>query len=241
MGRPREAMVMDMLGTLVNVVAIVIGSLSGHFLIPAIPKSMSQTVTAGVALAVVLIGLDMALITQNLLIIILSLALGGAIGELAGIQGALDRIGERVRQAVPSAIGAGDAFVTATLIFCVGPMAIMGAIQSGVAGDHATLYAKSTLDGITSLVLGSTLGLGVLGSALPVLLYQGGITLAAAQLSTLLTADMVTELTASGGMIIVALGLNMLGVTGLRVANLLPALVLAPALSSLASIIFVLG
>lgn len=230
-----------MLGTLVNVVAIILGSLAGHFVIPAIPESMSQTVTAGVALAVVLIGMDMALTTQNLLIIILSLALGGAIGELAGIQGALDRLGERVRQAVPSAIGVGEAFVTATLIFCVGPMAIMGAIQSGVAGDHATLYAKSTLDGITSLVLGSTLGLGVLGSAVPVFLYQGGITLAAAQLSTLLTADMVTELTASGGMIIVALGLNMLGVTRLRVANLLPALVIAPALSLLSEMLSILG
>ncbi len=234
-------MVMVMLGTLVNVVAIILGSLAGHFVIPAIPESMSQTVTAGVALAVVLIGMDMALTTQNLLIIIVSLALGGAIGELAGIQGALDRLGDRVRQAVPSAIGVGEAFVTATLIFCVGPMAIMGAIQSGVAGDHATLYAKSTLDGITSLVLGSTLGLGVLGSAVPVFLYQGGITLAAAQLSTLLTADMVTELTASGGMIIVALGLNMLGVTSLRVANLLPALVLAPALSLLSEMLSILG
>ncbi len=234
-------MVMVMLGTIVNVVAIILGSLAGHFVIPAIPESMSQTVTAGVALAVVLIGMDMALTTQNLLIIIVSLALGGAIGELAGIQGALDRLGDRVRQAVPSAIGVGEAFVTATLIFCVGPMAIMGAIQSGVAGDHATLYAKSTLDGITSLVLGSTLGLGVLGSAVPVFLYQGGITLAAAQLSTLLTADMVTELTASGGMIIVALGLNMLGVTSLRVANLLPALVLAPALSLLSEMLSILG
>lgn len=230
-----------MLGTVVNFAAIIVGSLVGYFIVPSIPEAMSRTVTAGVALAVVLIGIDMALTTGNVLIIILSLALGGAIGEMLRIQGGLDRLGERVRRAVPRATGVGEAFVTATLIFCVGPMAIMGAIQSGVAGDHSTLYAKSTLDGITSVVLASTVGIGVLGSALPVLLYQGAIALAGARLSALLTPSMVTELTACGGMIIVALGLNMLGVANLRVANLLPALALAPALSRITEMIILLG
>lgn len=230
-----------MLGTVVNFAAIILGSLLGYFIIPSIPESMSRTVTAGVSLAVLLIGFDMALSVQSIPVIIVSLALGAVIGEMLGISDALDRLGERVRRTAPRARGVGEAFVTATLIFCVGPMAIMGAIQGGVAGNHSILYAKSTLDGITSVVLASTIGIGVLGSALPVLLYQGMITLAGTHLSAVLTPAMIAELTACGGLIIVALGLNMLNVTALRVANLLPSLVLAPLLSRLADWISLLA
>ncbi len=219
-----------MLGTLVNVLAIVVGSLAGRFLIPSLPKRMSRTVTCGVALAVVLIGMQMALSTQNVLIIILSLAMGGAAGEAMNIQNGLDALGDRLKAAVSETSRFGEAFVTATLLYCVGPMAIMGAIQSGVQGDHSTLFAKSMLDGITSVVLASTVGIGVIVAAVPVLIYQGGIALAGARLAAVLTPEMVGELTACGGLIIVALGLNMLEVTRLRVANLLPALLCAPLL-----------
>lgn len=219
-----------MLGTLVNVLAIVIGSLAGRFVIPSLPERMSRTVTSGVALAVILIGMQMALTAQNVLIVILSLAMGGALGEAMDIQRGLDALGDRLKATVSDTSRFGEAFVTATLLYCVGPMAIMGAIQSGVQGDHSTLYAKSMLDGITSVVLASTVGIGVIVSAVPVLVYQGGIALAGGRLAAVLTPEMVGELTACGGLIIVALGLNMLEVTALRVANLLPALVCAPVL-----------
>ncbi len=217
-----------MVGTLVNVLAILAGSLAGRFLLPPLPSRMRQTVTAGVGLAVVLIGMGMALEVENVLILILSLALGAATGEALGVGAALEGIGNRLREAVPESSRVGEAFVTATLIFCVGPMAIMGAIQSGVQGDHSTLFAKSMLDGVTSVVLSSTLGIGVMISAVPVLLYQGGIALAGSHVAALLTADMITAMTACGGLLIVALGMNMLEITSLRVANLLPGLLYAP-------------
>jgi len=226
------------IGTLVNVLAIVLGSLGGRFVLPPMPGKVSETVTAGVGLAVVLIGLTMALEVESVLVLILSLALGGATGEVLGIDSGLEKMGGRLRGAAAESSGLGEAFVTATLIFCVGPMAIMGAIQSGVQGDHSTLFAKSMLDGVTSVVLASTLGIGVIASAVPVLLYQGGIALAGAQLAALLTADMIAALTACGGVLIVALGTNMLEISSVRVANLLPALVYAPILTGAAGVFF---
>jgi len=226
-------------GTLVNVAAIIVGALAGRYLIPQLPKNMSTTVTAGVGFAVLLIGLEMALEVESIVVLILSLALGGVAGELLDIDGHLNVLGEKIKESVSSTSSFGEAFVTATLIFCVGPMAIMGAIQSGVQGDHSTLFAKSMLDGVTSVVLSSTLGIGVLLSAVPVLMYQGGISLAGLALASILSEGMINAITSAGGLLIVGLSLNMLKVSEIRVANLLPSLLFAPILHHISALISV--
>ncbi len=219
-----------MTGTLVNVAAVVIGTILGSLILRGMADRLIGTVTAGVALAVLVIGVHSALTPHSPLITIISLAVGGGLGELLDIDGRLERLASLVRVGA-SAGGAGRAALTAALIFCVGPMAVLGAIQGGLLGDHSTLYAKSMLDGITATVLASTLGPGVGLSALVVLVYQGGIALSAATLSGLLTESAVAHLTAAGGALIIALGMNMLEVADIRVANLLPAIALAPLLA----------
>ncbi len=219
-----------MTGTLVNVAAVVIGTILGSLILRGMADRLIGTVTAGVALAVLVIGVHSALTPHSPLITIISLAVGGGLGELLDIDGRLERLASLVRVGA-SGGGVGQAALTAALIFCVGPMAVLGAIQGGLLGDHSTLYAKSMLDGITATVLASTLGPGVGLSALVVLLYQGGIALSAATLSGLLTESAVAHLTAAGGALIIALGLNMLEIAEIRVANLLPAIALAPLLA----------
>ncbi|MFO7942483.1 MAG: DUF554 domain-containing protein [Bacillota bacterium] len=221
-----------MTGTLVNVVAVLIGAALGSLILRGMPEKIVATVTAGVALAVVVIGIDSAMTDHSPLITIISLAVGGGIGEMANIDGRLQSFASRFRGGEGGS-HVGEAALTATLIFCVGPMAILGAIQGGLLGEHSTLYAKSLLDGITATVLASTLGPGVALSAGAVLLYQGGIALSASALSVLLTDVAIAHLTAVGGALIVALGFNMLEMTEIRVANFLPAIAIAPALAVL--------
>ena len=240
-GRQLGMQVSSLLGTTVNALAIIAGALAGRYLIPSIPRRMGETVTAGVALAVVLIGLRMAFESEEVLVVILGLAAGGAVGEALRLHDRLEWVGDRLKSAVGGESRVGEAFVAATLIFCVGPMAIMGAIQSGVQGDHSTLFAKSMLDGITSIVLASTIGVGAALSAVPVFLYQGAITLAGVQVAAVLSPGMVLALTGTGGLMIVGLGINMLGLADLRVANFLPALLIAPILTRLASVVWGLG
>ncbi|MCR6545636.1 DUF554 domain-containing protein [Dehalobacterium formicoaceticum] len=219
-----------MWGTIVNVLAIVIGSLvgikSGNFL----SDSTKDTVSKGVALGVLLIGLQMAFETQQLIIVLVSMVLGGVTGELIGIERFLDRSAkflEKRYQGESTDKGIAKGFVTATLIYCVGAMAIMGALQSGLTGNHSILYAKSILDGVTSIVLASTLGVGVALSALPLLIYQGSITLLAHFIEPFIIEEAIVEMKAVGGLLIVAIGLNMLELTKIRVGNLLPAIIYA--------------
>lgn len=219
-----------MWGTIVNVLAIVIGSLvgikSGNFL----SDSTKDTVSKGVALGVLLIGLQMAFETQQLIIVLVSMVLGGVTGELIGIERFLDRSAkflEKRYQGKSTDKGIAKGIVTATLIYCVGAMAIMGALQSGLTGNHSILYAKSILDGVTSIVLASTLGVGVALSALPLLIYQGSITLLAHFIEPFIIEEAIVEMKAVGGLLIVAIGLNMLELTKIRVGNLLPAIIYA--------------
>ncbi|MBC7106744.1 MAG: DUF554 domain-containing protein [Firmicutes bacterium] len=218
-----------MTGTLVNVAAIAAGSFLGVVARKGIPSGVRDTVMQGVGLAVLLIGFKMAWETRNPLIVVGSLALGGAAGELLALEERLDRAGRWLEARVAGA-GTGEvarAFVTATLVFCVGAMAIMGAIEDGLGGVPHILYTKAILDGVTSVVFGSALGIGVLFSALPVLVYQGGLTLAARVVGGILTPPVVAELTAAGGLIIVGIGINLLGLARIRTGNLLPAIVFA--------------
>jgi uncharacterized membrane protein YqgA involved in biofilm formation len=217
-----------MLGTIVNALAIIVGGLIGLLFGKGIAEKYKQTILQGVALSVILIGWKSALATDQLLIVIISMVAGATIGEGLNIEGRLERLGQWLEARVSAGPGSSLArgFVTASLVFCVGSMAIVGALESGLTGNHQTLFAKSILDGVISIVFASTMGAGVLFSSAAVFLYQGLITLAAVFLKPLLAAATVAQMTAVGGLLIVAIGLNMLGMVKIRVGNLLPAIFL---------------
>jgi len=220
-----------MLGTIVNVVVIILGSLLGMALKRGIPEKYKETILQGIGLVTVLIGLKMGFKANNELVVILSLVLGGLIGEILKIDYYLDSFGDLLQRKVGSQEGDFvKGFVSASLIYCVGAMSILGAIESGLLGNHKILFAKSALDFIMSIILSSSLGIGVLFSALPVLVYQGSITILAAGLKGILIEPAINYMTATGGMLIVGIGINILGIKKINVANLLPAIFIAIAL-----------
>lgn len=221
---------MILLGTIVNVICIVMGSFVGVFL-TRIPNKYKETIMQGVGLTVLLIGLQMALETESIIIVLLSLLVGAIIGELLKLEQVLDTFGHWIASKFTnqtSDVNIAQAFVTASLLFVVGAMAILGALDSGLRGDHEVLYTKSILDGFSSFVLTSTLGIGVILSAIPVAIYQGTITLLASKIQTLIPDELfdmlLIEITGVGGLLIVAIGLNLLKITSIRVTNLLPAI-----------------
>lgn len=217
-----------MKGTLVNAAAVLLGSGVGLLLRRGFAERYQKTVMQGLGMTVFLIGMEMALKTENVLIVILSMAGGGLIGEWLDIDARLSRLGAWLSAKSKGEYGdLGQGFVAASLIFCVGAMAIVGAIQDGLTGDAGTLYAKSMLDAISSVVLTSTLGAGVALSSISVLLYQGCITLLAGQLSSVLSDAVIREMTAVGGVLIVGISLLMLEIKTIKVANLLPAIFFA--------------
>lgn len=217
-----------MLGTIANALAIIVGGLIGLLFGKGIAEKYKQTILQGVALSVILIGWKSALAADQLLIVIISMVAGATIGEGLNIEGRLEWLGQWLEARVSAGPGSSLArgFVTASLVFCVGSMAIVGSLESGLTGNHQTLFAKSILDGVISIVFASTLGAGVLFSSAAVFIYQGLITLAAVFLKPLLAAATVAQMTAVGGLLIVAIGLNMLGMVKIRVGNLLPAIFL---------------
>ncbi len=217
-----------MRGTLVNVAAVLLGSGMGLAAGGRLPERLQRIITAALGLSTLLIGMQMALKVENVLVVIASLVLGGVLGELLGIEAALERVGERLK----GWIRGGSAsfvtgYVTASLVFCVGPMTIVGSIQEGISGNPDILYTKALLDGAASIAFASSLGVGVSFAAITVLVVQGGLTLLGRQLAFVLRPEIVNELTATGGLLILAIGLLLLEVKRLRVANFLPALLLA--------------
>ncbi len=216
-----------MLGTVVNTLAIIGGALLGLLFRRGFPDKIKFTIIQGIGLAVVLIGGKMAAETQNPLIIISSLVVGGILGELVDIEARLKNLGQWMEARFSNGDGGGEftkAFVSSSLIYCVGAMAIMGSLESGLRGDHQILYAKSMLDGISSIVFASSMGIGVAVSAIPVFLYQGAITLSAGFLQGILSNQVVAEMSATGGLLIIGIGLNILQIKEIKVGNLLPAI-----------------
>lgn len=213
------------MGTLINVAAVGVGSLLGLAVRGRLPDQMSQTIIQGVGLVTILLGLQMAAKAGNVLLVMFSLAIGGALGEWLNLEAKLEQVGRRLQERFG---GEGSSFtqgfVASSLLFCVGPMAIIGSLQDGLNGNYQILMNKSVLDGVSSIALSASLGYGVAFSTLSILVYQGGLTLLAGFLKPLLTEVAVQELTATGGLLILAIGLNLVGATRLRVANLLPAL-----------------
>ena len=221
---------MIMQGTAVNAAAIIVGSIVGLKAGHLISSRVRGTVMAGLGLAVLLIGVQLALKSREPLIIIGSLIGGGILGELLRIEARLEDLGNRIGDRFQGSGQVAEGFVTASLLYCVGAMAIMGALQDGLGSRPDILYAKAALDGIASVALASTLGIGVLFSALPLLAYQGGITLSATFAQKLLTPGVVQEMNAVGGLLIMAIALDLLGIKRIPVGNLLPAVFLAPPL-----------
>lgn len=214
-----------MKGTIVNALVVLTGSVAGVILRQGIPEKYQQTVMQGLGLAVGLIGLDMALKTQNILIVIVSLILGGLCGEAIDIDQGLSRLGAWLTQKLGSKYGdAGEGFVTASLVYCVGAMAVVGSIQDGLTGDASILYAKSMLDGVSSVVFASTMGIGVALSSVSIFLYQGAITILAGAFSSVLSEAVIREMSAVGGVLILGISLLMLEIKRIKIANLLPAI-----------------
>ena len=182
-----------------------------------------------IGLCVVIIGISTAIKTESPLLFIISLAAGGAVGKLIGIETGLDKIGMKLQNRFSKAESTvAEGFVTATLIFCVGAMAILGSLESGLNKNHELLYIKSMLDGITAMVLASTLGFGVGFSALAVLIYQGAITLGASFVSPFLTEEIMREVSAVGGVLIMGIGINLLNIKKIHVGDMLPAILIPP-------------
>ncbi|MGI6142354.1 MAG: DUF554 domain-containing protein [bacterium] len=216
-----------MTGTLINTGTVVAGSIIGILLKNIIPSRLNDRVMQGMGLLTLIIGFSMVQESQELIVLLLSLVIGAAVGELLGLDDKLTWIGRTLENRFK---GTQDrftkGFITTSLIFCVGPMAILGAIEDGLTGDFTILLTKAIMDGITSIAFASTLGVGVLFSALPLLLYQGSITLLASAVRTLLIPELVAELTAVGGALIIGLAFNILDIGKIKVANLLPALLI---------------
>ncbi|MGV2622972.1 UNVERIFIED_CONTAM: DUF554 domain-containing protein [Halobacillus marinus] len=221
---------MVLLGTLINGLCILVGTLLG-LIFTRIPERFKETVMSGVGLAVLLIGIQMALESDDIVIVLLSILSGALIGEGLQLESRLEYIGRWIERKFANpeqTVSIAQGFVSASLIFVIGAMAVVGALDSGLRNDHEILITKAILDGFISLVLTSTLGIGVLFSLFPVVLYEGSIALLATQIQRFVPQEVldtfIVEMTATGGLLIVAIALNMLKLTKIRVANLLPSL-----------------
>jgi uncharacterized membrane protein YqgA involved in biofilm formation len=212
-----------MLGTIVNTLSILVGGLTGSLLKNRISSEYNETIMKALGLSVILIGLKGALEVNDILLLIISLALGTLMGEMLKIEKGIERIGAFLESKFSKQGGLANGFVTASLVYCVGAMAIMGSLESGLSNKHDILYAKSLIDGITAIIFSSSLGIGVCFSAISVFIYQGIITLTASLMKQFLIPSVINEMSAIGGLLIVAIGANMLDIKRIKVGNMLPA------------------
>jgi len=216
-----------MLGPIVNAVAVIAGAFLGRFLIKNVPERISEIIIKGIAVVIIYVGISGALKNERIMIMILSVIIGAVIGELIDIDKRMKRLGDWAE----GKLGAGDGnftkgFVTATILFCVGSMAIVGSLESGLSGNHEILFAKSVIDGTVSIIFASQMGIGVMFASIPVLIYQGAIALGASYARVWLTAEIITEMSAVGSLLITVIGYNFLGVKEIKVANMIPAIFL---------------
>lgn len=230
----------QLLGTVVNAAVVILGSSVGllvHLLAgrtkkiregkPSRGKELSAAVMTGLAFCALLIGVQGAIKAQNILVVILSMALGAAIGTLLDLDGKIVRLGDWVGEKIGNRFGnVSEGFVSASLLFCVGAMAVTGSLESGLSCNHDTLYAKSVMDFVASIVFASTMGFGVMLSAVSVLLYQGTITLLASLAQPYLSEFVITEMSAVGSLLILGIALNIMGLTKIKLMNYVPAIFL---------------
>jgi uncharacterized membrane protein YqgA involved in biofilm formation len=241
-----------MLGPVVNALVIVVCSLVGCFVLRGIPPRIEEIIKKAIGLSIVYVGIKGSFESERVLLLIMSMVAGAVIGELINIDKLMNRLGDWAEkklkmggsttgngtdskvcgnEALGKTKGFSQGFVSASILFCTGSMAIVGSMQSGLQGSHETLFAKSILDGSISLVFSASMGIGVLFSAVPVLLYQGGIALASLAIRDYLTADIIREMSAVGNLLVAAIGFNFLlpesktaGISAIKVANLIPAI-----------------
>ena len=224
-----------MIGVLVNTATVILGSIVGLLFNRGIPKRFTDAVMIGIGLCTLYIGISGTLKGENTLILIISMVLGAITGTALDLDGKLNalgaHIGARFQKTSAGGASVAEGFVTASLLFCIGAMTIVGSLQSGLTGDNKTIFTKSLLDLISSTMLSVSLGVGVLFSAVFVFLFQGALVLSAHLLQPVLTASAINEITCAGSLIIVGLGFNLIGITKLKIANYLPAILFAPVLS----------
>jgi uncharacterized membrane protein YqgA involved in biofilm formation len=236
-----------MVGTLINVGTVLAGTAIGTAVGPRLPARIQQRVLAGLGMITLVIGVDLALAwgredtsASTPLYVLAGILLGGIVGELAGIERRLELLGDVLQRRLAGADGhsrVSEGFVTASLLFCVGSLTVVGSIQDGLTGDYELLATKAVLDGFAAVALSATLGWGVGLSALTVLLVQGGLTLGAALFEEVLAGEALAVLTSAGGVTIIGIALKLLDVKDVKVGNFLPALVIAPALVGVVGIL----
>ena len=231
---------MSFTGVIVNTGTVLAGSLLGLLFKKGIPEKVSRAVMIALGLFTLYIGIDGALGTQSPLIVVASLVLGAIVGTLRNIDGAISRLGlwaeRKFKRGDGETVSIAEGFMTASLLFCVGAMTVNGAIEAGVKGVNTLFFTKALMDLVSSAMLASGLGFGVLLSAVFVLVFQGLLVLLAGWIAPVLTPAAIAEMTAAGSLIMVALGLNLLGVTKIKVADYLPAIVFAPVICWIVSL-----
>lgn len=220
------------LGTLVNTLAVLVGSTLGLLLQRNFPENIRTISFQGIGLCTLLIGMQMALQVENILLLIVSILIGGAIGEALRLHDRLLSLGDAIKRRIK--LGSEkftEGLVTAFLLFCVGSLTIVGSLEEGINDDPSLLYTKSMLDGFASIVLASAYGWGVLFSAVPLLLFQSAITLSAGWLEPYLSESVIHQLSATGGVLILGLGINLLEIKSLKITNMIPALLVVVVLT----------
>ena len=214
------------MGTIINAIAIIVGGALGLLFRKGFPERIAQTTLQVLGLFTLVVGLGMAIQGQELIMVLISLALGAALGEWLDIEDRLERFGHWLEERLNLREGSpAKGFIYASLLYCVGSMAIVGSITDGLKGDSSILVTKAIMDGIISIPFAASMGYGVLGSAVPILIYQGGLTLLASKIQFFFTPVMVRELTSVGGVIVIGIGINILGLQKVRVGNFIPALI----------------
>jgi len=214
-----------MIGTLVNVLAVVVGSTLGLLFHSKVPERFIKITFNGIGIFTLVLGFGMALASNEILLMVFSIIIGSLLGEALDIDKRLNTISNQLKKRLGNeSDNFSNGLITGFLLFCMGSMTILGAIQEGVGGSPDLLMTKSLMDGFASLALASTLGVGVLFSVIPLFIYQGGLTLLAAQVKDFLSPEMITEITGVGGLLLIALGLNILDLKKIKVSNMLPSL-----------------
>jgi len=219
-----------MLGPVVNAAAVVVFSLVGTFLVKGIPERIEEIIKKAIGLSIIFLGIKGAFDNEKILLLIMSMVFGGITGELIDIDKWMNKLGKWAESKLVKNNNANTkhdfakGFVSATILFCTGSMAIIGSMQSGLAGNHQILLTKSVMDGSMSLVFGAAFGIGAAFSAIPLLLYQGGIALASSFVRDFLSPEVIREMSAVGSLVITAIGFNFLSVKEIKVANLIPAM-----------------
>ena len=222
---------MALFGVAVNVLTVIVGALVGLLFKKGIPEKVSRAAMIGLGVCTLYIGISGSLGGENVLIIIASVVLGAIVGTLLDINGAINRLGEKVERKFSKDAKRGslaEGFVSATLLFCVGSMTVTGSIQSGLTGDHSILITKATLDLVSAMMLASSLGAGVLLSAVSVLVIQGGLVLLAGVIAPFMSVGAINEMTCAGSLLIAMIGTNLMGISKFKVADYLPAILFAP-------------